>query len=174
LNLDILVDRALRGDELIGDFLAVLAVYFDKHKARLGQANNAFRMSYAKRTSARHATKRSKGLREKIEQMMFEAKRVKQAEEIAKRLVKDTSMNRQNDSVMKLPRPDHRSKAVISTWSDYICSALLKVDLEKEPGIGDQTRYKDKNGKFQTSRVRKTVPSIVKRIFRVWDAESFP
>jgi hypothetical protein len=172
--LELVFSQALSGDKLSGYFLATLITSFNKRKSRLEQANKAFKVCCAKLEAARYATKRSSGPREKIEQIMFEALSKQCVLKISKRLAGPGSKTDilKDDPAIKLPLPDHRSKAAISKWSEYVYSELRKIqaDLESQPGIGDLKRH-NVDGKFQISRLHDRIPADIKRIFKVWEAE---
>ena len=155
--LELVFKQALAGDKLTGYFLATLITSLNKRKSRLEQANKAFKACCAKLESARYVTKRSSGLREIIEQIMFEADSTRCIEKLVKRL-RGAGSKIRVDSAIKLPLPNHRSEAAINKWSAYVHSQLRKdyPDLVKE---------------FQPSRLRDRIPSEVERIFKVWEVE---
>jgi hypothetical protein len=172
LLLNIVVNQALRGDELSCRFLAVVMNYLGDQKARLEQANPEFERLCAKLESARRATKRSGGLRERIEEVMFAAKCTKEAWQISKQISRNNIDPWASDAV-KLPSPDSRSGSAITEWSNYVYSEFRKIRLElaEQPGIGDRKRYQV-DGKFYVSRLRSDIRDNVKRIFRIWESEN--
>ncbi|MFZ3377045.1 MAG: hypothetical protein WA183_15970 [Chthoniobacterales bacterium] len=173
--LDITLNLALSGDKLSGHFLADLTTSLNKRRSRIDEANKAFRLCYAAFESARRATKRSSGLRAKIEQIMFAAESKRCMREISKRLMKGTCLKfgSAKGSIGKLPPPDHTSQPAITRWSDFVYAELRKIRLElkAQPGIGDR-KGNQIDGKFQVSRLRDKIPSDVQRIFKVWEREN--
>jgi hypothetical protein len=155
--LELVFKQALAGDKLTGYFLATLITSLNKRKSRLEQANKAFKACWAKLESARYVTKRSSGVREIIEQIMFEADCKRWTWEFAKRQPGTSSQIGLN-SAIKLPLPDHRSETAINKWSAYVHSELRK-------------NYPDLVKELQPSRLRDRVRSEVKRIFKVWAVE---
>jgi hypothetical protein len=171
--LETLLELAFSGDGQIGYFFAALITRLNKHKSHLAQKNKTFKTCCAKLESARYATKRSSGLREKIHEIMFEADCGRRVWNLSKRIGDPSSkIGEPNHPVFKLPPPDHRSKTVIKEWSDYVYLELRKIqpDLANQPGIGDRKRHQI-DGKFQVSRLRERIAPDVKRIFKGWEAE---
>jgi len=170
--LNIVVNHAMGGRKLSGCFLAVLMNYLPGQKARLEQANRGFETLYTRLESARRSTKRSKGLRERIEEIMSAARDWRGAQQISKQLSPNNDDWWSSDAALKLPRPDSRSGPAIMKWSDYVYSEFRKIRLEfaKQPGIGDRKRYQV-DGKFYVSRLRSDIRVNVKRVFRIWETE---
>jgi hypothetical protein len=177
-TVNVIVNRAISGDQASGGFLAVLMIYLRDHKTRLEQANKSFQRLYAKLKSARGAaTKRSGGLRERVEKVVFAAKCVRQTRRVSKQILEQSGADHIDhlsaDAVIKLPDPDSRSESVIREWSRYVLSEFQKIrfQLEEQAGIGNRKRYLV-DGKFYVSRLDEDIRDNVKRIFKVWESEA--
>jgi hypothetical protein len=169
VGLDFILNQASAADTQSGRFLAILLAFLNKRKDRLQLANKEFQARYAKLESQRLVTKRSRGLREKIEEVLLTGNCYRQAFGISKRLMGNTRIDFQNDPAVRLPPPDYRSGDAVSKWSAYVYCQFRKTkrELVEQPGIGDLKRYQV-DRKFQVSRVRPDIPNIVRRIFRNW------
>jgi hypothetical protein len=112
------------------------------------------------------ATRRGSPLRPLVHSILDEARRDRRVQQITKSIPKGASVFGLNKTLLALPEfsPDPK---VVSEWTDKIVYPKLQAmqsELAANPAIGNLKKARDKNGKFQISRLKPLIRQTVARI----------
>jgi hypothetical protein len=160
------IDQTASGDPDCGYFIAELLASLCKKRASLADKNETFRKCYSKWESSRVATKRGSPLRPLIHAILAQAHRDKDLQELARHISNSALIIKRNKVLLALPEFS-ADPQVVSEWTDKLVYPKLRAmqsELDADPVIGNLKKARDKNGKFQISRLKPVIKQTVRRI----------
>jgi hypothetical protein len=171
----VVIHQAATGDHECAGLLAEALAYLWKNRDRLSAKNETFRKYYSRWESSRLATKKESRLRALINGIIVDAIQEKSDQELSKFVPHSWLVIRRNKTLLALPEFSADPK-VVSEWTDKIVYPKLRAmqsKLAEDPVIGNLKKARDKNGKFQISRLESLIKQTVGRIAAVPRARYF-
>lgn len=162
-----IVVQALAECPWCGSFLAELLSCLSKRRSQLTTSNRHFRIEYAERESSRPGTEKRSGLRHLIHRILWEAQHQKiwltypYSRPVSPQQKADSIVLRAVSIKNLLGLPEfNTSKDAIQRWTDTVVLPCLLDD----PEIRKLKKARDRNGKFQISRLKPLIRQTVARI----------
>ena len=165
----VIADQALQGDADCGYFLGELSGTLHKSQETLANANETFRQRHAEIRSAHFATAKDSPLRARIERIIREAQREKRRQHILHHIPEVSIVLKPNKRLLMVPELTVSDEAV-NAWTDVIVYPRLRQNQKELRALFDSGKLqkaRDKNGKFQISRLKSLIRQTVARIAKL-------